>query len=165
MSAWTCQPSDGKAAEEIVPLRPRIPWWKGLGADSEEKREPVSDIDTAVVDSLKALDPKRPIREADIAAPSFDHFVGADKQSGWHSEAERLHLPPDTIEVLDVSVALVGLAVFLTMFAALPAHALKWKGRPGGDAVPPQNMAPAGRARPLDRDCLASNAAARALRA
>ena len=33
------------------------------GADSEEKREPVSDIDTAVVDSLKALDPKRPIRE------------------------------------------------------------------------------------------------------
>jgi hypothetical protein len=26
----------------------------------------VSDIDTAVVDSLKAFDPKRPIREADI---------------------------------------------------------------------------------------------------
>jgi len=26
----------------------------------------VSDIDTAVVDSLKALDPNRPIREADI---------------------------------------------------------------------------------------------------
>ena len=39
--------------------------YKGLGADSEEKHEPVSDIDTAVVDSLKALDPKRPIREAD----------------------------------------------------------------------------------------------------
>ena len=35
-------------------------------ADSEEKREPVSDIDTTVVDSLKALDPERPIREADI---------------------------------------------------------------------------------------------------
>jgi hypothetical protein len=27
----------------------------------------VSDIDTVVVDSLKALDPNRPIREADIA--------------------------------------------------------------------------------------------------
>jgi hypothetical protein len=27
----------------------------------------VSDIDTGVVDSLKALDPERPIREADIA--------------------------------------------------------------------------------------------------
>jgi hypothetical protein len=40
--------------------------YKGLGADSEEKREPVSDIDTEAADSLKALDPKRPIREADI---------------------------------------------------------------------------------------------------
>ena len=45
--------------------------YKGLGADSEEKREPVSDIDTAVVDSLKVLDPKRPIREADIG----QHFI------------------------------------------------------------------------------------------
>ena len=36
------------------------------GADSEEKREPVSDIDTAAADSLKALDPNRPIREADL---------------------------------------------------------------------------------------------------
>jgi hypothetical protein len=37
------------------------------GADSEEKHEPVSDIETVVVDSLKALDPEWPIREADIA--------------------------------------------------------------------------------------------------
>ena len=44
-----------------------IPYWKGPGADSEEKREPVSDIDIAGVDSLKVLDPKWPIREADIA--------------------------------------------------------------------------------------------------
>jgi hypothetical protein len=58
--------TDGKAARKIVPPRLRIPYWKGLGADSEEKHEPVSDIDTVVVDSLKALDPKRPIREADI---------------------------------------------------------------------------------------------------
>jgi len=34
------------------------------GADSEEKREPVSDIDIAVADSLKVFDLKRPIREA-----------------------------------------------------------------------------------------------------
>ena len=41
---------------------------EGPGADSEEKHEPVSDIDTAVgVDSLKVLDSKRPIREADMA--------------------------------------------------------------------------------------------------
>jgi hypothetical protein len=31
--------------------------YKGLGAESEEKREPVSDIDTGVVGSLKVLDP------------------------------------------------------------------------------------------------------------
>ena len=29
-------------------------------------REPVSDFDTATLDSVKALDPNRPIREADI---------------------------------------------------------------------------------------------------
>ena len=44
--------------------------YKGLGAESEEKREPASDIDTAVVVSLKALDPNRPIREADITNSS-----------------------------------------------------------------------------------------------
>src|SRR4029077_16850629 len=38
--------------------------YKGPGADSEEKREPVSDMDIAVADSLKVLDLKRPIREA-----------------------------------------------------------------------------------------------------
>ena len=40
-----------------------------VGAASEEKHEPVSDIDTVVVNSLKALDLKRPIREADIQKP------------------------------------------------------------------------------------------------
>jgi hypothetical protein len=52
---------------KIVPPRLRIPYWKGPGTDSEEKHEPASDIDTvAVVESLKALDPKRPIGEADM---------------------------------------------------------------------------------------------------
>src|SRR5665811_2444062 len=72
MSAWTCRSSDGKADPKIVPPRPRIPGWKGLGADSEEKREPVSDIDTAVVDSLKVLDLKWPIREADIGPANLE---------------------------------------------------------------------------------------------
>jgi hypothetical protein len=67
MSAWTCRSSDGEADQKIVPPYLRIPSWKGLGADSEEKHEPVSDIDTAAADGLKVLDPKRPIREADIA--------------------------------------------------------------------------------------------------
>jgi hypothetical protein len=64
MSAWTCRSSNGNADPKIVPPLPRIPCWKGLGADSEEKHEPVSDIDTVLVDSLKALDPEWPIREA-----------------------------------------------------------------------------------------------------
>src|SRR5215813_10214859 len=62
----TCRWSDGKTDRKIVPPRLRIPYWKGLGAESEEKHEPASDIETGVVDSLKALDLKRPIREADI---------------------------------------------------------------------------------------------------
>jgi len=37
-----------------------------FGAYSGEKHELAGDIDTAAVDSLKALDPKRPIREADM---------------------------------------------------------------------------------------------------
>ena len=64
MSAWTCRLQDGNADPKIVP--PGHPRWKGPGADSEEKHEPVSNIDTALVDSLKALNPNRPIREADI---------------------------------------------------------------------------------------------------
>src|ERR1700683_123866 len=40
---------------------------QGPWADSEEKYEPVSDIDAVAVDSLKVLDSKPPIREADIS--------------------------------------------------------------------------------------------------
>jgi hypothetical protein len=46
--------------------------YKGPGADSEEEREPVSDIDIAVADSLKVLDLKRPIREADVGIELAD---------------------------------------------------------------------------------------------
>jgi hypothetical protein len=41
---------------------------EGPSADSVEKHEPASDVDTVVVDSLKALDPNRPIREATAIA-------------------------------------------------------------------------------------------------
>ena len=43
--------------------------------NSEEKHEPVGDIDTAAVDSLKTLDPKRPIREATEQRTQF--YVGS----------------------------------------------------------------------------------------
>jgi hypothetical protein len=45
---------------------------RAFNADSEEKHEPVSDIDTAAADSLKVVDPKRPIREADIRRSRLD---------------------------------------------------------------------------------------------
>ena len=51
-----------------------------LVADSEEKHEPVSDIDTVVVDSLKALDPEWPIREADDQARYSITLVVAGEQ-------------------------------------------------------------------------------------
>ena len=56
MSAWT-------TVHQTV--RPPL---RSPGADSEEKHEPVSDIDTAAADSLKVLDPKRPIRERTLTA-------------------------------------------------------------------------------------------------
>src|SRR5262245_24932584 len=75
---------------------------KGLGAESEEKREPVSDIDTVPVDSLKVLDPDRPIREADIerqscsgprgaASPRYSqNFFGGARRAGCsHSQSAR----------------------------------------------------------------------------
>jgi hypothetical protein len=46
----------------------------------------VSDIDTVVVDSLKVLDPKRPIREADMpTAPANVRFRG--KSGHWSALA------------------------------------------------------------------------------
>src|SRR5712672_4521081 len=46
--------------------------YKGLGAESEEKREPASDIDPGVVDGLKVL--------------LLDHLVGAGEQRVRHGE-------------------------------------------------------------------------------
>ena len=59
--------SEGKRCATLANSLTKKAPYKGLGADSEEKHEPVGDIDTVVVDSLKALDPEWPIREeADI---------------------------------------------------------------------------------------------------
>jgi len=54
---------DGKNASPC--LTQKAPY-KGLSADSGEKHEPAGDPDVVAVDSLKALDPNRPIREADM---------------------------------------------------------------------------------------------------
>ena len=67
-SQRTKKPTKEKDAPPCLNFLTKKAPYKGLGADSEEKHEPVSDIDTAVVDSLKALDPNRPIREATAKA-------------------------------------------------------------------------------------------------
>jgi hypothetical protein len=42
----------------------------------------VSDIDTAAADSLKVLDPKRPIREADIRATVANRLLETYRRHG-----------------------------------------------------------------------------------
>ncbi len=59
--------------------------YKGLCADSGEKHEPASDIDAAVVDSPKALDPSRPIREADSKRTSREVRDGPICDIGLYS--------------------------------------------------------------------------------
>jgi hypothetical protein len=56
----------------------------------------VGDTNTAKTDSLKVLDPKRPIREADIA--SIDHLVGANQQSF------RDQLPPEPPKLFGLAI-------------------------------------------------------------
>jgi hypothetical protein len=63
MQCWKTQyvfakPNSVKRATSAIPI---------VFAAAAEKHEPAGDIDTAVVDGLKALDPNRLIREADIS--------------------------------------------------------------------------------------------------
>src|SRR6476619_2914043 len=94
--------TDGKAARKIVPPRLRIPYWKGLGADSEEKHEPVSDIDAVVVDSLKALDLERPIREEPLFASRLISLKSSDDgqprtgRSRGHSNVQAIQHQPNS---------------------------------------------------------------------
>ena len=68
MSAWTCL-RQGRLKDRSTSSS--NPMMEGPCADSGEKHEPASDVDAAAVDSLKALDPSRPIREADITSAAF----------------------------------------------------------------------------------------------
>src|SRR6516225_1550945 len=61
------------AGKHALPCLTQKASWKGLCADSVEKHEPASDADAAVVESLKALDPNRPIREADSCSAAKQH--------------------------------------------------------------------------------------------
>jgi hypothetical protein len=52
---------------------------------SEEKHEPVTDIDTGVVDSLKALDPKSRLEKRTLDR-LLNHLVGAVEESRGNIE-------------------------------------------------------------------------------
>jgi hypothetical protein len=73
---------------------------EGPGADSEEKHEPVSDIDTAAADSLKVLDLKRPIREADsvqaeaglpVLTPMYGPAAFRKRDCAWVAEVADMY--------------------------------------------------------------------------
>ena len=66
MSAWTCRHVTARPTQRLFRLVLESHTGRAFCAESEEKHEPVSDNDTVLVDSLKALDLNRPIREADM---------------------------------------------------------------------------------------------------
>ena len=57
---------DGKADQKIVPLILESPYWKGLVPIPKRSASLQATSTLKWWDSLKALDPNRPIREADI---------------------------------------------------------------------------------------------------
>jgi hypothetical protein len=61
---------------------------EGPGADSEEKHEPASDIDIEVADSLKVLDLKWPIREADIVTNAGFRRYGQKQSASSARESD-----------------------------------------------------------------------------
>ena len=66
MSAWTCRHVTARPTQRLFRLVLESHTGRAFCVESEEKHEPVSDIDTVLVDGLKALDLNRPIREADM---------------------------------------------------------------------------------------------------
>jgi hypothetical protein len=77
MSAWTCRHVTARPTQRLFRLVLESHPGRAFCAESEEKHEPVSDIDTVPVDSLKALDLNRPIREADIGRLTPSPFRNA----------------------------------------------------------------------------------------
>src|SRR5215468_8192734 len=74
------------------------------GADSEEKHEPASDVDTVAVDSLKALDPEWPIREdcSTLSSnPMMEGPPGADSEEKHEPASDVDTVAVDSLKALD----------------------------------------------------------------
>ena len=69
----------------------------------------MSDIDTVVMDSLKALDPNRPIREADIdglfQCTSFCRYDALYSQEGIMTKEPEFAIPAEMRAMAEKSVA------------------------------------------------------------
>ena len=70
----------------------------------------MSDIDTAVVDSLKALDPKRPIREADID-DGFPSQLALKRRQDGQRNTEFVDEARGLISQSNFTLKLVGKAI------------------------------------------------------
>jgi hypothetical protein len=76
--------SDAQVGTKLANSLTKKTPYKGPGADSEEKHEPASDIYTvAVVESLKVLDPKWPIREEPTSHHVRHTYLSFSEASDW----------------------------------------------------------------------------------
>ena len=85
----------------------------------------MGDIDTAAVDSLKTLDPKRPIREADVVLCRLRAISGSRRNqiSGIDSSARREGFAPAT-ETAEICSALQASKSIQLQIAAVSSCAL-----------------------------------------
>ena len=75
---------------------------EGPCANSEEKREPAGDSHTVAVDSLIALDPERPIREADLGAADPGCPLFTPKSGHAHRSGLQRPLCADCVDLVGV---------------------------------------------------------------
>ena len=111
MSAWTYRRMMARPTKRLFRLVLESHDGRALVPNSGEKHEPVRDIDIAMVDSLKALDPNRPIREADIrqaiCANKKYHFVAVFFKS-MNSASATLWMPQENAIYPGTSNFLIG---------------------------------------------------------
>ena len=89
MSAWTAVHRMAKPPERLVRLVLESDDGTALVPIPERSTSPRATSTLYRWGSLIALDPNRPIREADIVA-LFDHLVGTSEQCWRNCQAERL---------------------------------------------------------------------------
>jgi hypothetical protein len=136
---------------------------EGPGADSEEKHEPVSDIDTAVVVvGLKALDPEWPIREAIDRAARLAAIPAGESPANRRSPVAVVVISSNgegdrSVESLEVKVP-EGWA-----FQSDPYRgASNLAGCSGSEPVKPRNLPPARNGLRECRECRAGGHSAKA---